>query len=239
MTTNAPLIGITAHEKLVDDGVGVAVLHHVTHVAYVKAVRKAGGIPVLLPMSDPAAAAEAAARVDGILVTGGADVNPERYGAVPLPETDAADLARDDFEIALVNAVVDADQPLLCICRGIQILNVAFGGTLNQHHDGHFDVPNYNEGVHEVRVAPASRLASIVGPSVAVNSLHHQVVDVVAPTLRAVAHSDDDVIEGIEAADRAFVLGVQWHPELMRHRPEHLALFEALVEAANKRDRQV
>jgi putative glutamine amidotransferase len=233
MTTFAPLIGITAHEKLVDDGVGVAVKHHVAHVAYVKAVRKAGGVPVLLPMTEPDDAARTIARVDGILVTGGADVNPVRYGAEPAPETDAADLERDDFEIALVNAALAGDQPLLCICRGIQILNVALGGTLHQHHEGHFDVPNYNQGVHDVRVEPGSRLASIVGTEVAVNSLHHQTVDVVAAPLRAVAHSTDDIVEGVEAPDQSFVVGVQWHPELLRHRPEHLALFGALVAASS------
>src|SRR5258708_6164354 len=133
MTTTVPLVGITAHVSLVDDGDGVEVLHHVTNVAYTKAIRKAGGVPVLLPMGTTADAETCLARVDALLVTGGDDVNPDRYGAEPAPETKAADQARDDFEIALITAAVRDDRPMLCVCRGIQVLNVALGGTLQQH----------------------------------------------------------------------------------------------------------
>jgi putative glutamine amidotransferase len=232
MTTKVPLIGITAHVSLVSDGAGVEVLHYVANVAYVKAIRKAGGLPVLLPMGDDDDAAAGLARVDALLVTGGDDVNPERYRATPAPETKAADPARDDFEIALVHAALRDDRPVLCICRGIQVLNVALGGTLQQHYDGHFDLPNYNEGIHDVHLEPGSMLAKVMGANqVAVNSLHHQALDVLAPQLVAVGHSDDGLVEGVEVQGSGFALGVQWHPELLRHRPEHLALFEALVAA--------
>ena len=108
-------------------------------------------------------------------MTGGDDVNPDRYRAEPAPETKAADPARDDFEIALISAAVRDDRPMLCICRGIQVLNVALGGTLQQHYDGHFDLPNYNEGIHDVHLEPGSMLAKVMGATqVAVNSLHHQ-----------------------------------------------------------------
>jgi putative glutamine amidotransferase len=233
MTTNAPLIGITAHASLVADGSGVEVLHQVAHIAYVRAVRKAGGIPVLLPVGDGDDSDRALARIDGLLVTGGDDVNPDRYGAVPAPETKAVDHALDDYEIALVNAAVRDNRPMLCVCRGIQVLNVAMGGTLCQHLDGHFDLPNYNEPVHDVRLEPGSMLAKVMGATqVSVNSLHHQTLDVLAPPLIAVGRTDDDVVEGVEVEGSGFALGVQWHPELLRHRPEHLALFEALVAAA-------
>jgi putative glutamine amidotransferase len=232
MTNPPPVIGITAHESLVDDGVGVAVRHHLTNVAYAKAVRKAGGIPVLLPMVDPADAALFASRVDAVLVTGGADVNPERYDAVPAPETDAADPARDESDIALIRAVLDGDRPLLCICRGIQVLNVALGGTLDQHHEGHFDLDRYNEDAHGVRVDAGTTLAKVLGAThVGVNSLHHQALDAVGRALQPVAYSDDGLVEGVEVEGCSFALGVQWHPELLRHRPEHLALFRALVVA--------
>jgi putative glutamine amidotransferase len=232
MTNTPPMIGITAHESLVDDGVGVASRHHLTNVAYAKAVRKAGGIPVLLPMVDPADAALFASRVDAVLVTGGADVNPDRYNAAPAPETDAADPARDDSDIALIRAVIDDDRPLLCICRGIQILNVAVGGTLDQHHEGHFDLDRYNEDAHGVRVDAGTTLARVLGATqIGVNSLHHQALDMVGPGLRPVAYSDDGLVEGVEVDGCSFALGVQWHPELLRHRPEHLALFRALVVA--------
>ena len=158
------------------------------------------------------------------------DGHPDRYRAEPAPETKAADPARDDFEIALISAAVRDDRPMLCICRGIQVLNVALGGTLQQHYDGHFDLPNYNEGIHDVHLEPGSMLAKAMGTTqVAVNSLHHQALDVLAPRLVAVGHTDDGLVEGVEVQGCGFALGVQWHPELLRHRPEHLALFEALV----------
>jgi putative glutamine amidotransferase len=230
MTTKVPLIGITAHASLVSDGAGVDVMHQVAHVAYVKAVRKAGGVPVLLPMGDADDAEAGLARVDALLVTGGDDVNPDRYRAEPAPETKAADPARDDFEIALIRAAVRDERPMLCVCRGIQVLNVALGGTLQQHHEGHFDLPNYNEGVHAVHLEPGSMLAKVMGATqVTVNSLHHQALGVLAPQLVAVGHSEDGLVEGVEVQGCGFALGVQWHPELLRHRPEHLALFEGLV----------
>ena len=199
MTTTVPLVGITAHVSLVDDGDGVEVLHHVTNVAYSKAIRKAGGIPVLLPMGTATDAETCLARVDALLVTGGDDVNPDRYLAEPAPETKAADPARDDFEIALITAAVRDDRPMLCICRGIQVLNVALGGTLQQHYDGHFDLQNYNEGIHDVHLEPGSMLAKAMGTTqVAVNSLHHQALDVLAPRLVAVGHTDDGLVEGVE-----------------------------------------
>jgi putative glutamine amidotransferase len=233
MTTNAPLIGITAHTSLVADGTGVEILHHVAQIAYVRAVRKAGGIPVLLPVGDADDAEASLGRVDALLVTGGDDVNPDRYGAVAAPETKAVDPALDDYEIALTRAAVRDNRPMLCICRGIQILNVALGGTLQQHYDGHFDLANYNEGVHDVHLEPGSMLAKVMGATdVSVNSLHHQALDVLAPQLVAVGRSDDGLVEGVDVEGCCFALGVQWHPELLRHRPEHFALFEALVAAA-------
>jgi putative glutamine amidotransferase len=234
MTTNAPLIGITAHTSLVGDGSGVETLHHVAQIAYVRAVRKAGGIPVLLPVGDADDADASLGRIDALLVTGGDDVNPDRYGAVVEAETKAVDPALDDYEIALIRGAVRDNRPMLCICRGIQILNVALGGTLQQHYDGHFDLPNYNQGVHEVHLEPGSMLAKVMGATdVAVNSLHHQALDLLAPGLVAVGRSDDGLVEGVDVEGCGFALGVQWHPELLRHRPEHFALFEALVAAAD------
>jgi putative glutamine amidotransferase len=234
MTTNAPLIGITAHVSLVADGSGVEVLHQVAQIAYVRAVRKAGGIPVLLPVGTPDDADACMARIDALLVTGGDDVNPDRYGAAVAPETKPVDPDLDDFEIALVRAAVRDDRPMLCVCRGIQVLNVAFGGTLRQHVDDHFDLPNYNQGVHDVRLEAGSMLAKLMGATdVSVNSLHHQALDVLAPELVAVGRNDDGLVEGVEVEGCGFALGVQWHPELLRHRPEHLALFQALVAATS------
>jgi putative glutamine amidotransferase len=233
MNASSPLIGITAHQSLVTESVGVPVAHHVTSVAYVRAIRKAGGTPVLLPMGDPRDAEGIVDRVDGVLVTGGDDVNPDRYDAPVESETKAADPARDDFEIALINAAIAHDRPLLCVCRGIQVLNVARGGTLHQHHEGHFDFDRYNDGAHEVEIDAGSMLAKIVGGArIEVNSVHHQTVATLGADVHEVARTDDGVVEAVEVDHCAFALAVQWHPELLRHRDEHLALFEALVSAA-------
>jgi len=229
----APLIGIVAHPTPVEEA-GFQAPHAVTNLAYVKAVRKAGGIPVLLPLVDPDDAAASVARVDGVVLTGGFDVDPSTYGQPPHPETGPVDPVRDGLELAAVRAAVDADIPLLAICRGIQVLNIALGGTLVQHLDKHHDVERYNEVVHPVSVEPGSILAGWLEgvDSLDVNTLHHQAVDSVAPACRAVAWAHDGTVEGIEVEGARAVVGVQWHPELLRHRPEHLRLFESLVAAA-------
>jgi putative glutamine amidotransferase len=228
-----PLIGISAHQATVKDG-ELEVVHHVASIAYVKAVRKAGGVPVLLPLVEPDDAEMLLERIDGFLVTGGADVDPANYGAEPDPMTIRTDPVRDATDIALCRLAVDRDVPTLAICRGVQVLNVALGGTLVQHVPDHFDVPNYNETVHKVTVEPDSVLAEWVGATdVGVNTLHHQAIDEVAGPLRRVAIADDGTTEGVESSTSRRVVGVQWHPELLRHRPEHLALFESLVRMAS------
>src|SRR5439155_5806109 len=131
-------------------------------VAYVKAIRKAGGVPVLLPMGDADDAVAGLERVDALLVTGGDDVNPDRYRAEPAPETNAADPARDDFEIALITAAVRDDRPMLCVCRGIQVLNVALGGTLQQHCDAHFDLAQFNARVDDLRITLGCMLGKVM-----------------------------------------------------------------------------
>src|SRR5439155_11168118 len=135
--TMRPLIGISAHKALVTEG-EVAVFHHVVSQAYVKAVRKAGGIPVLLPIVEPDDAVALLERVDALLMTGGGDVDPASYGAEPDPQTSRVDAERDAHDVALCRAAVDRDVPLLAICRGSQVLNVALGGSLGQHLDSHF-----------------------------------------------------------------------------------------------------
>ena len=229
----APLIGIVAHPTPVEEA-GFQAPHAVTNLAYVKAVRKAGGIPVLLPLVEPDDAAALVARVDGVILTGGFDVDPSTYGQPPHPETGPVDPVRDGLELAAARATVAADIPLLAICRGIQVLNVALGGTLVQHLDKHHNVERYNEVVHPVSVEAGSVLAGWLegADSLDVNTLHHQAVDSVAPGCRAVAWAHDGTVEGIEVEGARAVVGVQWHPELLRHLPDHLRLFESLVAAA-------
>jgi putative glutamine amidotransferase len=224
-----PIIGISAHQALVGDG-EVETIHEVVSVAYVKAVRKAGGVPLLLPVVDPDDAAGLLDRVDGLLMTGGGDVDPANYGASSVdPRTNGVDPSRDARDIALCRTAVERDIPTLAICRGSQVLNVTFGGTLHQHVDKHFEISRYNELVHDVEVDASSMLATWLGSTaLGVNTLHHQATATVGPDARIVARADDGTIEAIEAIG-ARAVGVQWHPEMLRHRPEHLALFEALV----------
>ena len=223
-------IGITAHlEMVVPDDVDGS-LHYVVSAPYVKAVRKAGALPVLLPVVDPVDASSVLDMVDALIITGGGDVDPTNYGAAPDPMLGPTDLVRDAADLAITRAAVEANVPTLATCRGIQVLNVAMGGTLVQHIDEHMRVDMYNEDVHAVDIDPTSRLATILGTeALGVNSMHHQVIDRLGSGVRAVAHNHDGHIEAIEIDAAPAVLGVQWHPEMLRHRNDHLALFEDLI----------
>jgi putative glutamine amidotransferase len=232
-------VGITAHIDTVLMENGEPLLHYVAAAPYVKAVRLAGGFPVLLPVVEPGDAAEVLRMVDALIVTGGCDVDPANYGAAAEPLLGAIDALRDDADLAIVRAAVAANTPTLAICRGVQVLNVAMNGTLVQHVDEHMRLDLYNEDVHTIDIDPASRLATIVGGStIGVNSLHHQVVDRLGDGVRAVAHNHDGHVEAIEIEHAPAVLGVQWHPELMRHRGDHLILFEDLLRQAQACMRQ-
>ncbi|HWJ64197.1 MAG TPA: gamma-glutamyl-gamma-aminobutyrate hydrolase family protein [Acidimicrobiales bacterium] len=206
---------------------------------YVDGVAAAGGLPVVLPSLDPVHASAAVAGIDGLVLTGGGDIDPIHYGAVADPETGAPDAARDAWELALVGAARDSGIPLLGICRGAQVLNVAFGGTLVQHLparsvDGHDDVGRAGDEVHPVTVAAGSRLHRIVAADqLPANTLHHQSVDEVGTGLVVSGVADDGVIEAIEAV-HAPVLGVQWHPELLLDRAAHRALFGWVVHPADR-----
>lgn len=220
-----PLIGITRGERLDD---------------YIASIERAEGTPIVLdPAEDPAQALD---RVHGLLLTGGDDVDPALYGQPHHPTTHV-DAVRDRFEIPMTRAAVAAGVPLLAICRGIQVLNVAAGGTLVQDLpssigaavDHAVDTPK-DAHAHDVRIAADSRLAAVLGadPSRAVNSRHHQAVDVVAPTFVTTAVAPDGVVEAIERPDAAFCLGVQWHPENFWRSGEFAALFEAFVRSARR-----
>lgn len=229
-----PVIGITGHVVTAD-----ATDHHTAHygamTSYARAVHRAGGLPVVISLVDPADAAPVLARLDGLVVTGGADVDPAAYGADPEPLLERTDPARDETDLAMCRAAVAANRPTLAICRGVQALNVAMGGTLVQHIDDHMVMACFNQTVHSVTVEPDSRLAAAVGgerTALEVNTLHHQCIAEVAPGARVVARAPDGTVEAIEFEGADHVLGVQWHPELLRHLDEHLALFEQLVRDA-------
>lgn len=205
---------------------------------YVRSVVDAGGLPVLLPLGDESVAGnevfdELLDLVDGVVLTGGGDVEPGAYGADPHEATKHTDPSRDAYDTRLLRTVVDRAVPTLGICRGLQVANVAFGGTLGQDLDDHEADHLASDTAHLVEVVAGSRLAGLVGHGeFAVNSLHHQGVDHLGDGVRAVATSGDGVVEAIELDGCDHFLAVQWHPELLRHRPEHLALFRDLVDRA-------
>jgi putative glutamine amidotransferase len=206
---------------------------------YVRAVERAGGIPLALATADAGPLLDC---VRGLVLSGGSDVDPALYGAAPHSKLGRVSRARDDFELALVRDALRRRLPVLGICRGHQLLNVALGGTLIQDIPAAVvgDVPHDSrrerwEVAHEVAFTPGTRLHSLfAGRTVAVNSFHHQAIDRLGDGLVVSARSRDDrVIEGIELPDRPFVLGVQWHPEAFwREEPGFAVLFEALVHAA-------
>jgi putative glutamine amidotransferase len=208
-------------------------------VSYLDAVAAAGGIPVILaPL--PARRLEAIIeRLDGVCLSGGPDVEPGCYGADAHPELGPTEPEVDLFELGLVRAARRRGLPILAICRGMQVLNIARGGTLVQHlPDLSDDVQHRQPGPasqpsHGVAVASDSRLARITGSErLDVNSFHHQAIDRLGTGLEPVAWSDDGVIEAIEAPGDAFTLGVQWHAECLTATPEQARLFESLVDAA-------
>lgn len=232
-TTRGNTVGIVAHTDLVTGDEGVAMDHSMVAVPYVKAVHKAGATPVLLPVVDPDDHDHVHAlldSVDAVVITGGRDLDPASYGHDVHPQCGPVDPRRDAADLAVARAVVARNQPTLAVCRGIQVMNVALGGTLVQHVDDHMQLEQYNLDAHTVTIDADSRLAGIVGTtSLGVNTLHHQVLDDLAPGVRAVGHNEQGHVEAIEFDAAPAVLAVQWHPELLRHRPEHLALFGQLV----------
>lgn len=205
--------------------------------AICEAVHAAGGEPVVLhgPGADPGAGLAARLdRFDGVLLPGGADLGPARYGQEPAPETEGVVDFQDELDLAVVRAVVAGSIPTLAICRGLQVLNVALGGTLHQHLVE--TSVAHRRSVHDVRVERGSRLHTVVGrDTVAVSSYHHQGVDVVADALVVTAVAADGVVEALELRT-ADVLAVQWHPEdLHTTSVTDAALFADLVERAGKR----
>jgi putative glutamine amidotransferase len=218
MISSRPLIGLTGRRKVGHQLAGfpqrLAHLDIDVYVTeYARAITAAGGLPVHLPQDvDPA---EYAGHLDGLLLSGGTDVQPSLYGAEPDAELHEPEPERDRTELGLVDLAIDEGIPVLGICRGLQVLNVWGGGSLHQHVSAHarYDIPA-TERVDELELEPGSRLYDMYGPHYAVNSLHHQAVDRVAPGWTVVARSADGTVEALEWPGHD-VIAVQWHPELL------------------------
>lgn len=228
------LVAVTAPRRMVDGRERVTL-----NTAYVRALERVGLIPVALPtLLAPDRAAQALADVGGLVLAGGEDVDPARYGAAPHPALQDTDPGRDAVEVALIAGARKRRLPLLAICRGIQILNVALGGTLYQDLASECPGPIAHAGGgdgsrHAVRIAPGSLVERTLGTRAAtVNSRHHQAIRDVAPGLVAAAWADDGVIEAAEPADASapWTIAVQWHPEDLTER----ALFEGFARAVRQ-----
>lgn len=233
-----PIIGLTTYLEQAQTGVWDVQAAFLPKV-YFEAVNRAGGIAVLLPPQpiDEQIANDVLDGLDGIIITGGKDVDPARYGQEPHAETDEPRRDRDAWEDGLLMAAIDRGLPFLGICRGAQMLNVALGGTLVQHLPDVIGSTRYNLGGGEfadndVEIEPISKLGEVLAghSSFPVKSYHHQAIGELADGLVVSARSDDGVIQAIELPGATFGVGVQWHPE--QGAEEDSLLFEGLVEAA-------
>ncbi|PZQ89769.1 MAG: gamma-glutamyl-gamma-aminobutyrate hydrolase [Leifsonia xyli] len=235
--SSAPLIGLTTYLEQAQTGVWDVPAAFLPKV-YFEAVSRAGGIPVLLPPQpvDASIAATVLDALDGLIVTGGKDVDPARYGQAPHPATDEPRPERDAWEDALLTAAIERELPFLGICRGLQVLNVARGGSLIQHLPDLVGSTRYNAGggvftVNEVGIDAGTKLAELVqDAAIGVKSYHHQAVDELGDGLVVTARSDDGTVQAVELPGHPFGVAVQWHPE--EDAAEDARLFAGLVEAA-------
>jgi len=210
--------------------------------AYIEALQRAGADPVIVPpvLLDDAEARERLGRFDGLLLVGGGDIDPACYGQAAVPEVAFVSPARDEFEIPLIRAAIDRGVPTLAICRGIQVLNVALGGTLHQHISGREDLLEHRnadgtDGVlHEVRAQPGSKVMKAMGVERAQTfSHHHQALDELGTGLIPVAWAEDGILEAVEL-EAGWILGVQWHAEATAATdPTQQSFFDALVREAS------
>jgi len=236
-----PLIGVTTSVTF-----GRSPERAYVNAAYVRAVEQAGGVPVLLPPHlTPETVETLWRKLDGLLLTGGGDVDPARFGQAPDPTLAEVSPARDALEIDVTRRALAQGTPLLAICRGIQVLNVSLGGTLIQDIASarpgalaHGQTAPRDEPTHAVKVmGEGTRLGRVLGAAeLRVNSFHHQAIDRLGDGLREVAWAPDGIIEGVELPGERFVLGVQWHPEdLVGRDAAARNLFAALAAAARPR----
>lgn len=239
----APMIGITTRAAPVPPSNLLSVM---VQQAYTNAILQAGGVPVLIPSEVPQAGwNELYRHLGGILFTGGPDIATEIFNGVPHPAVYGVDEARDALELGLANLAAENGRPFLGICRGLQVVNVSLGGTLFTHlpdqhpsavvHDypGEDGLTARTTLLHPVRIEEGSHIGQILGePILKVNSLHHQGIKEVAPSLKAAAFAPDGIVEAVELPEHPFAIAVQWHPEWLTDQEPIRRLFKAFVDAA-------
>ncbi len=226
-----PIIGVTQDIEYKKDGDGFRAC---LHASYAEAVYRFGGLPLMIPILGPEAAAGLLEGVDGLLLSGGGDIHPRYYGEGGLEGINLSPDARTEFEFALLKAAIAGGRPVLGICLGVQTMNVYFGGGLHQDIPGHKS--SAGDVRHEVAVAEGSRLRAVLGAGrIEVNSYHHQALKGLGRGLIASAASPDGIIEAVELPGGPFVAGVQWHPERMRDDPYSERLFRAFTGACSEK----
>lgn len=237
-----PIIGITTYQATNANGQPTVVLMQ----SYVHAIMQAGGVPVLIPSMIHSDGWDALyARLDGILLSGGGDIALEHFPGEPHPRIYDVEVERDSIELKLAKSAADDGKPFLGICRGVQVVNVALGGSLYTH------IPDQLPGaldhaypghlrtvlVHEVKLEEGTRIAEVMGePILKVNSLHHQGLKEIAPSLRVTGIAPDGLVEAVELPDHPFGIAVQWHPEWLTDQEPTRNLFRKFVEAAGTND---
>lgn len=234
-----PIIGILANVLIIEGGMFPGMERVYVSNDYVKAVLKAGGIPIIIPVSKEKEIVEAQINaVDGVLLTGGYDVNPLLYGEEPSQKLGFTYGEVDNFNILAISAADKSNKPMFGICKGLQILNVYFGGTLYQDisqaegsYIKHTQSSKKQEAGHSTFFKEGSLLYEIFGESTLTNSFHHQSIKKLAPGFKVTALAKDNIIEGIEKEERNFVVAVQWHPEMMHETDLFMVkLFERFID---------
>lgn len=240
---SSPLIGITTRKYT---GIALDIRWILSPRSYTEAVIRSGGIPILIPLNLPKVKIhDLLDKLDGVIFSGGGDVGIEQFGGEPHEKVYGVDEERDFAELFLMDKVVELEIPFLAICRGIQIMNIGFGGTLHTHildqKEGALDHSHDKEKdfafkAHSVQLVEGSRIKKIIGKTnIEVNSFHHQGIELVSSDLKISGVAEDDLVESLEYPGHPFAIGVQWHPEWMPEEEDQQKLFSVLIDAAHER----
>ncbi|WP_078428052.1 gamma-glutamyl-gamma-aminobutyrate hydrolase family protein [Alkalihalobacterium alkalinitrilicum] len=233
LSPSKPVIGITS---TIENHNNIRSVH--VHEKYIQSVLHAGGVPIVLPIGPKEIVGEWVSSCDGFILSSGEDVDPYHFGSDPHPTLQKTFTKRDKMEIELVKQAYSRQKPILAICRGISILNVALGGTLfqdievnNNQAIKHFQQAERSEATHHIEIFEDSWLYRVIRSlNIRVNSMHHQAIDKLAPNFKTVARAPDGVIEAIEGIGVSFMVGIQWHPEEMASEdPSMVQLFKAFI----------
>lgn len=206
-------------------------LHSSVSCKFAESIKLAGGLPMVIPVGDKSLVKDYIETIDKLILSGGQNVHPQFYGEEKTIDSDDYNLARDEFELALLKEAIRQDKPVLAICRGLQLVNVAFGGTLNQQIDDHWQGQPFGTS-HSIRTEKGSVVERLFGQASQINSVHRQSIKDLAPNFRATAFDPrDNTIEAIEAVDGRRIIGLQWHPEfLINEEKGNLELFQYLLQ---------